>query len=43
MAALGLGVDLRVLGHVGARVTVAVTMSLLVLLATSLGLVQFFN
>ena len=43
MAALGLGVDLRVLGHVGARVTVAVTMSLLVLLATSLGLVQLFK
>ena len=43
MAALGLGVDLRVLGHVGARVTVAVTMSLLVLLAASLGLVQLFK
>lgn len=43
MAALGLGVDLRVLGHVGARVTVAVTLSLLVLLATSLGLVQLFK
>jgi uncharacterized membrane protein YadS len=43
MAALGLGVDLRVLSRVGARVTVAVTMSLLVLLATSLGLVQFFH
>ncbi len=43
MAALGLGVDLRVLGHVGARVTAAVTLSLLVLLATSLGLVQLFK
>jgi uncharacterized integral membrane protein (TIGR00698 family) len=43
MAALGLGVDLRVLGHVGARVTAAVVLSLLVLLAASLGLVQIFN
>jgi uncharacterized integral membrane protein (TIGR00698 family) len=43
MAALGLGVDLRVLSRVGARVTVAVTMSLLVLLAVSLGLVQLFH
>ena len=43
MAALGLGVDLRVLSRVGARVTVAVTMSLLVLLATSLGLVQLLH
>jgi uncharacterized integral membrane protein (TIGR00698 family) len=43
MAALGLGVDLRVLGHVGARVTAAVVLSLLVLLAASLGLVQIFT
>jgi uncharacterized integral membrane protein (TIGR00698 family) len=43
MAGLGLGVDLRVLGHVGARVTAAVMLSLLVLLAASLGLVQIFN
>jgi uncharacterized integral membrane protein (TIGR00698 family) len=39
MAALGLGVDLRVLGRVGGRVTLAVTLSLIVLLAISLGLI----
>lgn len=39
MAALGLGVDLRVLGRVGGRVTLAVSLSLLVLLAISLGLI----
>ena len=32
MAALGLGVDVRVLGTVGGRVTAAVTLSLLALL-----------
>ena len=37
MAALGLGVDLKVLGKVGGRVTLAVTLSLLVLIAISLG------
>ncbi len=42
MAALGLGVDVRVLSTVGGRVTAAVTLSLLLLLALSLGLVQFF-
>jgi uncharacterized integral membrane protein (TIGR00698 family) len=40
MAALGLGVDLKVLGKVGARVTLAVTLSLLVLIAISLGLIR---
>ena len=39
MAALGLGVDLRVLGRVGGRVTAAVTLSLAVLIAISLGLI----
>lgn len=43
MAALGLGVDVRVLANVGGRVTVAVTLSLLLLLALSIGLVQFFR
>jgi len=43
MAALGLGVDIRVLGRVGGRVTSAVTLSLVVLLAISIGLVQFFK
>ncbi|GJE44584.1 YeiH family protein [Methylobacterium soli] len=38
MAALGLGVDVRVLARVGGRVTLAVTGSLLVLLAVSLSL-----
>ena len=39
MAALGLGVDVRVLARVGGRVTLAVTGSLLVLLAVSLSLI----
>jgi uncharacterized integral membrane protein (TIGR00698 family) len=43
MAALGLGVDVRVLATVGGRVTAAVTLSLLLLLAISLGLIQLFN
>jgi uncharacterized membrane protein YadS len=43
MVALGLGVDLRVIGRVGGRVTVAVTLSLAVLLALSLGVVQLFS
>ena len=41
MAALGLGVDLRVIGRVGGKVTAAVTLSLLFLLIVSLGLVRF--
>jgi len=41
MAALGLGVDLRVIGRVGGRVTAAVTLSLLFLLLVSLGLVRY--
>ncbi len=43
MAALGLGVDVRVLGTVGGRVTAAVTLSLLALLVLSIGLVHFFK
>ncbi|MBQ0820271.1 YeiH family putative sulfate export transporter [Microvirga sp. HBU67558] len=43
MAALGLGVDLRVLSRVGARVTLAVTLSLLVLVAISLGLIRLLG
>lgn len=43
MAALGLGVDLKVLKSVGARVTVAVTLSLLVLVAISLGLIRLLG
>jgi len=43
MAALGLGVDVRVLAKVGGRVTAAVTLSLLLLLAMSIGLVCFFK
>lgn len=43
MAALGLGVDIRVLSNVGGRVTVAVTLSLILLLAMSIGLVYFFR
>ena len=40
MAALGLGVDVRVLAQVGARVTLAVTASLLVLLAIAILLIR---
>ena len=40
MAALGLGVDLRVIGRVGGRVTAAVTLSLLFLFAVSLCIVK---
>jgi len=43
MAALGLGVDVRVIGQVGARVTAAVTLSLILLLLMSLGVARFFN
>ena len=42
MAALGLGVDVRVLSTVGGRVTAAVTLSLLLLLTLSIELVHFF-
>jgi uncharacterized membrane protein YadS len=40
IAALGLGVDLKVLGKVGRRVTLAVTLSLVVLIAISFGLIR---
>nr|WP_155262322.1 putative sulfate exporter family transporter [Bradyrhizobium sp. BR2003] len=43
MAALGLGVDVRVLSTVGGRVTAAVTLSLMLLLALSIGLVHLFK
>jgi uncharacterized integral membrane protein (TIGR00698 family) len=43
MAALGLGVDIRVLRQVGGRVTSAVTLSLLLLLLISLGIVHLFS
>jgi uncharacterized membrane protein YadS len=43
MAALGLGVDVRVLSTVGGRVTAAVMLSLFLLLALSIGLVQVFQ
>ena len=43
MAALGLGVDVRVLASVGGRVTAAVTLSLMLLLAISIGLIHQFN
>lgn len=43
MAALGLGVDIRVLASVGGRVTAAVTLSLMLLLAISIGLIQLFH
>ncbi len=43
MAALGLGVDISVLRRVGGQVTAAVTLSLLLLLAISLGIVHQFR
>ena len=38
MAALGLGVDIKVIGRTGSRVIAAVTLSLLFLLAISISL-----
>ncbi len=43
MAALGLGVDLKVLAKVGGRVTLAVTLSLIVLIGISLGLIRLLG
>ncbi len=43
MAALGLGVDVRVLSNVGGKVTAAVTLSLVLLLAMSVLLIQLFK
>ena len=43
MAALGLGVDVRVVAHAGMRVVLAVTASLLALGAVSLGLIQMLG
>jgi uncharacterized integral membrane protein (TIGR00698 family) len=43
MAALGLGVDLRSLARIGPRVTLAVAVSLLLLIALSLGAIRFLG
>jgi len=43
MAALGLGVDVRVVARAGLRTTVAVTLSLLVLVGISLGLIDWLH
>jgi uncharacterized integral membrane protein (TIGR00698 family) len=43
MAALGLGVDLRVIGRVGSRVTAAVTLSLVLLMVMSLFIARTFS
>jgi uncharacterized membrane protein YadS len=43
MAALGLGVDMRMLAKVGGRATAAVTLSLVLLLGISIGLIHFFH
>ncbi len=43
MAALGLGVDIRVVAQAGLRVTAAVTLSLVVLGAISLGLIRLLG
>ncbi|SIN84787.1 conserved hypothetical integral membrane protein [Bradyrhizobium erythrophlei] len=43
MAALGLGVDIRLLAGIGGKVTAAVTLSLLALLAIGIGLVHLFH
>src|SRR3954447_20272133 len=43
MAALGLGVDVRVVGRVGGRVTLAVVVSLIVLIAISIALIRLLH
>jgi uncharacterized integral membrane protein (TIGR00698 family) len=43
MAALGLGVDIRVVAKAGVRVTIAVTLSLILLGAISLGLIRLLG
>jgi uncharacterized membrane protein YadS len=43
MAALGLGVDVRVLGRVGARVTLAASFALILLGGISLGLIHLLH
>jgi uncharacterized membrane protein YadS len=43
MAALGLGTDMRVVAKAGGRVTAAVTLSLAVLGALSLGLIRWLG
>jgi uncharacterized integral membrane protein (TIGR00698 family) len=43
MAALGLGVDVRVVGRVGGRVTIAVVVSLVVLTAISVALIRLLR
>ena len=43
MAALGLGVDLRALARIGPRVTLAVAVSLLLLIGLSLGAIRFLG
>ena len=43
MAALGLGVDVRVVARAGGRVTAAVTLSLIALTAISLGLIRLLG
>ncbi len=43
MAALGLGVDVRVVARAGGRVTAAVTLSLIALTAVSLGLIRLLG
>jgi uncharacterized integral membrane protein (TIGR00698 family) len=43
MAALGLGVDVRALGRVGARVMIVATLALVVLGGISFGLIQVLN
>ncbi len=43
VAALGLGVDVRALGRVGARVGAAVAVSLLILVGISLGLIRLLG
>jgi len=43
MAALGLGVDVRVVARAGGRVTAAVTLSLIALAAVSLGLIRLLG
>jgi uncharacterized membrane protein YadS len=43
MAALGLGVDLRIIGRLGGRITLSVTGSLIVLFGISLMLIRLLR
>ena len=43
MAALGLGTDLKILARAGGRVSIAVSLSLLVMMALAIGLIRLIS